>query len=65
MPASESVVHSSRPAEKDSPLQMKDQDDARYRPWQEFVTVEHTPEKPQIINDNIRLLGQRINAHMG
>jgi len=48
-----------------STLTIKERDDSRTQPWKAFMHVTHTADKPIIIGSNVRLLGQRVNAHVG
>jgi len=64
MPAGSPLNNFLGDSQKNS-LEIQDKDDKRQQPWREFVDVQHTAEKSQVLGDHIRLLGQRINAHMG
>lgn len=46
-------------------LNVKTRRDTRSQPWQKFMEITHTADKPLKIGSNVRLLGQRVNAHVG
>jgi hypothetical protein len=46
-------------------LALKEKDDRRTQPWKAFMDVTHTADSPIVLGINIRLLGQRVNAHVG
>lgn len=50
---------------KNTPLDLKERHDGRSQPWKSFMSVTHTKDSPVVLGDRIRLLGQRVNAHVG
>ena len=48
-----------------SALAVKERDDGRTQPWKAFMHVTHTADSPIGLGFNVRLLGQRVNAHVG
>jgi hypothetical protein len=48
-----------------STLTVKERDDTRIQPWKVFMDVTHTADSPIKIGNGVRLLGQRVNAHVG
>lgn len=46
-------------------LTLKEREDTRTQPWKAFMDVSHTADSPIVIGASIRLLGQRVNAHVG
>jgi hypothetical protein len=48
-----------------TPLTLKEREDCRVQPWRKFMAVTHTSDTPLVLGDHVRLLGQRVNAHVG
>lgn len=46
-------------------LAVSERRDGRIQPWKEVMYVVHTPDIPQKLSDKTRLMGHRVNAHVG